>query len=83
MVLLIRDNCQHCVEFENIRERFPEIFMFKVINGMTDIGDGVMRPIDSKIESLPALITDNSVYMGADHIREQIKLYAESLGENS
>lgn len=83
MILLIRDDCPNCIEFENIRERFPEIFMFKVINGMTDIGDGVMRPIDKKIEALPALITNNSIYIGSDQVRKQIKLYAESLGENS
>ena len=81
MVLLIRDDCPYCKEFEDINLKYPQIHIFRVVNGMTDIGDGVEREIDRKIESLPALITGNNVYMDIERIREQIKLLENSLGE--
>ena len=83
MVLLIRDNCPHCTEFEGIKQKFPEIFVFKVTNGLVDIGDGVQRPIDRKIESLPALITGNAVYMDVREIRNQLNILENSLGEQN
>jgi len=81
MILLIRDNCPYCVEFEGIQEKIPQMLVFKVIDGRVDIGDGILRPIDKKIVSLPALLIDNAVYMKIDGIREKINSLENSLGE--
>ena len=74
MWLLIKKNCPFCEEIEEIHKNYPEIKKFYVENGFILMEENKL-PLDQRIKGLPALITNQAVYIGKTYVLNFFKNY--------